>query len=440
MKGSHTSAFILSFALATMAASAYGQQPPDVVTSDTNFNTAMGSQALSGLRNGGVNNTAAGAQALAENEAGSDNTAFGANALYINAVGNENTASGFYALYSNYYGSFNTANGGNALYSNISGQGNTASGFNALYASTSDYNTASGFYALYSGKNVSRNNAIGAFTMYKTNGDDNDAMGYAAMYTNTTGKLNNAVGSFALYYLNTGTNNNAFGYGALYGNSEGSNNIGVGFYALEYNEGNNNIAIGSYAGANLTNGSGNIDIASRGVAGESSVIRVGTPSAQLAVYVAGIANSKVTGGAVYVTSTGQLGVMASSERYKTAIAAMGANSAKLLQLRPVTFRLKTDPNGVPQYGLIAEEVAKIYPELVIRDAAGTIEGLRYEELAPMLLNEMQEERRAALLQKRVQDDKIAAQAAQLQDMKHELAQMQLALLQLQSKDERVAQR
>ncbi len=439
MNRSYTSAFILCLALVTLAATAYGQQPPDVVTSDTNFNTAMGSQALGGLRNGGVNNTAAGAQALAGNEAGSDNTAFGANALYINAVGNENTASGFYALYSNYYGSFNTANGGNALYSNISGQGNTASGFNALYASTSDYNTASGFYALYSGKTVSRNNAIGAFTMYNTNGDDNDAMGYAAMYGNTTGKLNNAVGNFALYYLNTGTNNNAFGYGALYGNSEGSNNIGVGMYALEYNEGNNNIAIGSYAGANLTNGSGNIDIASRGVAGESSVIRIGAASAQLAVYVAGIANSKVTGGAVYVTSAGQLGVMASSERYKTAIAAMGANSAKLLQLRPVTFRLKTDPDGVPQYGLIAEEVAKIYPELVIRDAAGTIEGLRYEELAPMMLNEMQEERRAAMIQKRALDDKIATQGAQLQDMKHELAQMQLALKRLQ-KDDRVAQR
>ena len=104
--------------------------------------------------------------------------------------------------------------------------------------------------------------------------------------------------------------------------------------------------------------------------------------------IAGIESSKVTGSAVYVTTTGRLGVLASSERYKTAIEPMGANTAKLSQLRPVTFKLKTDAEGTRQYGLIAEEVDRVYPELVIRDEAGKVQGIRYDELAPMLLNEI----------------------------------------------------
>ena len=100
----------------------------------------------------------------------------------------------------------------------------------------------------------------------------------------------------------------------------------------------------------------------------------------------------MTGAAVYVTSSGQLGVRASSERYKTAIASMGARTGDLQKLRPVTFHLKTDPHGAVQYGLIAEEVDKVYPELVIRDAKGVIQGVRYDELAPMLLNEVQQQK------------------------------------------------
>ena len=176
-------------------------------------------------------------------------------------------------------------------------------------------------------------------------------------------------------------------------------------------------------------------------ASRNAVIRIGTGAA--ATYISGISNAKVTGSAVYVTSTGQLGVQASSERYKTAIASMGSNSSKLAQLRPVTFRLKTDPEGVTQYGLIAEEVAKVYPELVIHDAAGKIEGVRYEELAPMLLNEAQQEHQTVASQAQklaTQDKQIAAQAAQLRAMKQQLAQMQVALGLLQNKDGRVAQR
>jgi len=133
-----------------------------------------------------------------------------------------------------------------------------------------------------------------------------------------------------------------------------------------------------------------------------------------------VSTQKITGSAVYVTSSGQLGVLASSERYKTAVASMGGTTEKLERLRPVTFHLKSDPNGPLQYGLIAEEVDKVYPELVIRDEAGQIQGVRYDELAPMLLNEVLKQK--AQLQE--QQDRLQAQARQLQDVQRELAQLE----------------
>jgi hypothetical protein len=130
----------------------------------------------------------------------------------------------------------------------------------------------------------------------------------------------------------------------------------------------------------------------------------------------------VTGSAVFITSSGQLGVLASSERYKTEIAPMGAGTEKLQELRPVSFHLKSEPNGPVQYGLIAEEVAKVYPELVIRDDKGKIQGVRYEELAPMLLNEVQK------------------QGAEIRDLKKLVIDMQAGLTNLQAKDKLVARR
>ena len=155
-------------------------------------------------------------------------------------------------------------------------------------------------------------------------------------------------------------------------------------------------------------------------------------------------NGGVSGGsAVYVTSTGQLGVHNSSERYKTAIAPMGANTEKLKQLRPVTFHLKSDPDGAMQYGLIAEEVDKVYPELVIHDAAGKIQSVRYDELAPMLLNEVQQQARKIDAQDKTNADQAAEisdlkqQAAELNDLKQE---MRAALVALKVKDQLTAQR
>jgi hypothetical protein len=159
--------------------------------------------------------------------------------------------------------------------------------------------------------------------------------------------------------------------------------------------------------------------------------------------IAGIENSKVTGAAVYVTSSGELGVLASSERYKTAIAPMGTTTENLQQLRPVSFHLKSDPNGEVQYGLIAEEVAKVYPELVIRDAAGTVQGVRYDELAPMLLNEVQKQQAVVATmaaQHEVDAVKMDTQAAKIASLEQQLADIQVALAGLQNKDQRVAQR
>jgi Chaperone of endosialidase len=162
---------------------------------------------------------------------------------------------------------------------------------------------------------------------------------------------------------------------------------------------------------------------------------------QTKAFVAGIYNVPLTGNPVVVTSSGQLGVQAvSSERFKTAIAPMGSNSAKLGQLRPVTFHLKTDPKGTLQYGLIAEEVAKVYPELVIRGEKGRIDGVRYDELAPMLLNEMQQ-------QHTQMTEQIDAQAAAMRDLKQKVEELkainqatQVALQKIQAKDELTAQR
>jgi len=211
--------------------------------------------------------------------------------------------------------------------------------------------------------------------------------------------------------------------------------------------GTNNIAEGFHAGFNLTTGNNNIDIGNTGVAAESGRIRIGTPAIQTATFIAGIYGISVSGSAVVVSSTGQLGVTVSSERFKTAIAPMGTNTSKLEQLRPVTFHLKSDPQGVLHYGLIAEEVAKVYPELVIRDEKGRIDGVYYDELAPMLLNEMQRQHAHMAI-------KIDAQAQDIRDIKQQQIrdrQQQLAelndlrqelnatLVKLQSKPELVAQ-
>jgi hypothetical protein len=182
-----------------------------------------------------------------------------------------------------------------------------------------------------------------------------------------------------------------------------------------------NLALGYGAGSNLTGGSSNIYVGSPGpgvLSAESTTMRLG--QSQTRAFIAGIYNTSLIGGLkpVYINSAGQLGTVASSARYKRDIQSMGAQSEKLQQLRPVTFRYKQDPQGEQQYGLIAEEVAKVYPELVVRGAKGEVESVQYHELIPMLLNEVQRQEQAL---GGVQARQLTTQAQELAELKAEMA-------------------
>jgi Chaperone of endosialidase len=194
----------------------------------------------------------------------------------------------------------------------------------------------------------------------------------------------------ALANNGSGRYNVAAGWNALYFN-KGNDNTAIGSFALQDNgSGGNNIALGVEAGFYLTTGSNNIEIGNPGNAGEGNTIRIGVEGTQAATYIAGIFNATVTGGCqVVVASTGQLGCVTSSARYKRDVRDMADSSDKLMQLRPVSFLYKADETGARQYGLIAEEVEKVYPELVVHDADGKAETVAYHLLPPMLLNEVQ---------------------------------------------------
>ena len=404
-------------------------------------NAAFGWQALSS-NSTGLYNTAVGAKSLQSNTTGGGNTAVGNNALNGSTTGHDNSATGLSALASNTTGTDNVADGAGALFGNTTGQFNTATGEEALSGGnapdmTGYANTADGIQSLFSNTTGYQNTASGSYALWSsTVGNHNTASGSYALFSNTNGNSNTADGDNALYANTTGYHNTASGSNSLGSNTTGISNVALGLEALYSNTtGSNNIAVGTNAGYNLTFGNNDIDIGNEGLAGENGIIRIGTSSTQVATYIAGIENAKVTGAAVYVTSSGQLGVLASSERYKTAIAPMGVGTEKLQQLRPVSFHLKTEPNGAVQYGLIAEEVAQVYPELVIRDAAGKIQGVRYDELAPMLLNEMQKQ--AAEIRELKLKQTQSATRAELHDLKQ---QLQAALDALRSKDQLFAQR
>ena len=286
-------------------------------------------------------------------------------------------------------------------------------------------------------------------------GYGNTAAGFDALGANKVGFLNAAFGSEALS-SNTGIVNTAVGAGALGSNTTGSMNTAIGYETFnDSTTGSGNIALGYSAGFNVGTGSYNIEIGNEGEIGDgveesSGVIRIGTAGTQTKTYIAGIENSTITGKEVIITAGGQLGVKASAERYKTAIEPMGTNSEKLEQLRPVSFHLKSDTQREVQYGLIAEEVVKVYPELVTRDEKGQIDGVRYDELAPMLLNEMQREHATVAAQAAeirdlkaqavAQADQLKSTQRQVAELKNLKQELRAALLQLQSKDPLVAQR
>ena len=367
-------------------------------------------------------NTAVGKNALQANAAGTQNSAFGYESLKTNYSGFNNTAVGYQALTTNYGGTNNTASGNMALKSNTSGLDNTASGSEAMKANTTgSSNTAFGRQALSANVGGTFSSAFGAGALQNSNSPvlgANSAFGYHSLYGNITGQLNTAVGLSALGTGGTGNQNTAVGNEALILNT-GDSNTAVGDSALSSNtSGAYNIALGFYAGENLTTGSHNIMIGNSGLAGESGVIRIGDNN-QTSTVIAGISGVTIPAGAqVYVASDGTLGTVTSSQRFKRDIHDMGSVSDVLLQLRPVTFRYKQelDPKGTQQFGLIAEEVAKVAPDLLVLDAAGKIQSVRYDAVNAMLLNEFQKEHATVEKQGRViasQQDEIAQLKARL---------------------------
>jgi len=357
-------------------------------------NTAMGKDALDSNTTGN-NNTAIGFEALFSNTTGGDNTAIGLSALFRNTTGNANTATGSVALGSNNADN-NTAMGASALQDNTTGNANTATGARALTGNNTGFqNTADGSGALFS-NNGDNNTATGFDSLTSnTTGNNNTADCLQALTGNTSGTQNTATGVNALAFNETGNNNTAIGYFALQLNT-GSNNTACGESALGNNKGgSNNIALGTSAGINLTTGSNDIDIGNSGVAGETAKIRIGKQGTQNGTFIAGISGVAVTGTQVVVNSSGKLGVAASSARFKEAIKPMDEASEAILALKPVTFRYKheLDPDGIPQFGLVAEQVEKVNPDLVARDEDGKVMTVRYEAVNAMLLNEFLKEHR-----------------------------------------------
>jgi len=297
-----------------------------------------------------------------------------------------NTAEGQNALLSLTSGTFNSAVGFLALRSNTEGNFNTAIGAGSLFASVGDENTATGAGALLSNTIGEVNTAIGAFALVSnTEGNNNTATGVNALHDNTTGINNTANGRNALFSNNTTSHNTAIGFDALGFNTGGSNNTAVGENALEKNiTGSGNTALGAGAGINVLSA--------------NNVICVGHPGHNVdnSCYIGNIFGQTVSGGtAVFVDSSGRLGSSTSSRRFKRDIEPMQRASEALFALNPVVFRYKTeiDPQGLLQFGLVAEDVEAVKPDLVVRDHEGKAKSVRYEAVNMMLLNEFLKEHR-----------------------------------------------
>ena len=333
-------------------------------------NTAEGQNALLSRTTGGFN-AAIGWLSLRGLTTGSFNTGVGAGTLALNNA-DQNTATGAGALLSNTIGSFNTAHGAFTLFTNTEGGGNTANGVQALFHNTiGNANTATGEFALFN----------------NTSGNDNTANGDSALVNNVTGEGNVAIGSQALHSNTAGSANTAVGGGALF-SSTGTGNIAIGF-----NAGNN-------------------------VSTASSVICIGLPGQDVSnsCYIGNIFNVTSSGGtAVFINSDGKLGTTTSSKRFKKEIKPMDKASEAIFALKPVSFRYTKDVDraGTSQLGLVAEDVEKVSPDLVVRDKEGKPYSVRYDQVNAMLLNEFLKEHRkvesleATVLQQQKQIEALA---------------------------------
>ena len=452
---------------------------------DGQFNTGLGAGTL--FVNTADQNTATGAGALLSNTEGEENTANGAFALFSNTTGSHNSALGAGALESNtggsiLEGSFNTAAGDSALHDNTTGLGNTALGYAAGFAITAGGgNTAIGFLALRN-NTADANTAVGSNALLSnTTGGPNTAVGNQALQSNTISGGNTAMGYQALQSLVSGppgfeeigastavgfqalanataTNNeignDAFGYLALANNVGGGGNVAVGVQALANNisgdqntavgnfallskvSGDNNVAVGSSALSQLSTGSDNVCV---GPGAGFSIIN-GSGDVCIGSGVEGLAENNTTrirnigstpqgsGLAVTVEFVGgtRLGYVPSSRRYKEDISPMDKASEALFALRPVTFRYKKkiDPTQIPAFGLIAEEVEKVNPDLVAHNPEGQPESVRYQYINAMLLNEFLKEHKAFAEQQDKMKGLQAAVDALARTVKEEAVQIQ----------------
>jgi len=423
-------------------------------------NTAVGSSAM-GAATSGVANTAVGNAALANHATGNGNVALGDSALTSMTSGNYIVAVGYGALAANTSGTTNTAVGTSALNANTTGAGNTANGYEALLGNTIGgrntafgatalrgettgvANTAVGNGALASHATGNGNVAIGDSALTsKTSGSFAVAVGYGALASSTTGPNNTAIGTSALNANTIGGANTATGFEALLSNTGGDQNTAAGYKALRANQGSgntalgaqalsdgttgsDNVAVGVGAGFNLLSGNRNIHLGA-GVWGgisESDTIRLGRSDYQTRAFIAGI-RGRTTGSAdaipVVIDSFGQLGTISSSRRAKDHIQDLGSVSRSIFKLRPRSFTYKqpfVDGSTPIQYGLVAEEVADVLPELVARNSDGEIETVKYHVLPTLLLAEIQrlERERAA------QHDEIVALRTVVDQLQRQLA-------------------
>jgi Chaperone of endosialidase len=269
--------------------------------------------------------------------------------------------------------------------------GNTAEGKEALLSlTTGGFNTAVGFLSLRSNNINSFNTAIGAGALLANigagdvEGSQNTATGAAALLSNTSGFENTANGAFALFSNTIGAHNTALGKEAVFSNIAGDFNTAVGSDALSRSTSNGNTALGASAGIVVTTAENVICIGSLG-ANVSNSCFIG--------HIRGVTTAQSNAIPVLIDSAGQLGTTSSSRRFKKEIKPMDESSEAILGLKPATFHYKSDKTNRPQFGLIAEEVAEVNPDLVVRDENGEIYTVRYDSVNAMLLNEFLKEHR-----------------------------------------------
>jgi trimeric autotransporter adhesin len=372
------------------------------------FNTGVGGGALA--LNTADSNTAVGAAALLLNTTGTQNIAVGTDALVHNDSASFNNAVGAFALFNNLDGPDNNAFGNSALSANIHASDNTAIGDLALAnndntgAGVASGNTAVGSSALISNSDGASNTAVGLHALFSNDtGDENTANGAFSLFNNATGTANTAVGLNALFNNSTNSENTAIGAGALFSTTSDAN-TGVGFAALSHDTtGTFNTALGNGAGSNVETANNVICIGSLGGNVSNSC------------FIANIRGKTTVNNdaiPVLIDSAGQLGTMSSSRRFKTDINPIDKASESLLALKPVSFRYKVHKDTTPQFGLIAEDVAKVNPNLVIYDPDGKPFTVRYDAVNAMLLNEfLKEHRKVEQLQATVAQQQKDLQAA-----------------------------